>query len=125
VSSAQSDATLTEFGDALRHGRDGAGPLRSPEPGAEPWNMRFTTAAQVRDYVPTDYFQPKEADMLDRFAQFAVIAAREAATQSGIEWTPELRENTAVVTGSCIGGQTTRIRASLKSTSGGVRGHIR
>ena len=37
---------LTEFGDALRHGRDGAGPLRSPEPGAALWNMRFTTAGQ-------------------------------------------------------------------------------
>src|SRR3954462_852985 len=93
---------LAEFRDSLRKGRDGGGPLRSPEPGADPWNMRFTTAAQVRDYVPTDHFQPKEADMLDRFAQFAVIAARQAARHSGIEWTPELRETTAIVPGSCI-----------------------
>jgi nodulation protein E len=45
--------------------------------------------------------------MLDRFAQFAIIAAREAVAQSGIEWTPELRENTAIVTGSCVGGKNT------------------
>jgi nodulation protein E len=98
---------LPEFEEALRAGRDGAGPLRSPEPDADPWNMRFQTAAQVRNYVPTDYFLPKEADMLDRFAQFAAVAAREAVKQSGIEWTPELRESTTIVTGSCIGGQTT------------------
>ncbi len=98
---------LQEFGEALREGRDGGGPMHSPEPGAEPWNMRFTTAGQVRGYVATDHFAPKEADMLDRFAQFAVIAAREAVAHSGIEWTPELRESTMIVTGSCIGGQTT------------------
>ncbi len=45
---------------------------------------------------------------MDRFAQFAVIAAREACSDAGIEWTSELRENTAIVTGSCVGGQTSQ-----------------
>ena len=45
--------------------------------------------------------------MIDRFAQFAVVAAREAVRQSGIEWTTELRENAAIVTGSCVGGKST------------------
>ncbi len=44
---------------------------------------------------------------MDRFAQFAVIAAREAVTQSGLELTPELQESSAVVTGSCLGGRGT------------------
>ena len=105
---------LPEFGAALREGRDGCGPLRSPEVGSEAWDLRFTTAAQVREYVATDHFGPKEADMLDRFAQFAVIAAREAAKQSGIEWTPQLRESTAIITGSCIGGQTTEDRGFVE-----------
>jgi len=105
---------LSEFGKALREGRDGCGPLRSPEVNAEDWNLRFTTAAQVRDYDPNDYFAPKAADMLDRFAQFAVVAAREAAQQSSIEWTPELRGTTAIVTGSCIGGQTTEDRGFIE-----------
>jgi nodulation protein E len=47
------------------------------------------------------------ADFIDRFAQFAVIAAREAVTDSGVEWTPELRESAAIITGSCVGGQST------------------
>jgi nodulation protein E len=45
--------------------------------------------------------------MIDRFAQFAVVAAREAVEQSGVEWNADLRENSAIVTGSCVGGQAT------------------
>ncbi len=30
---------------------------------------------------------------MDRFAQFAVIAAREAVSDAGIQWTPELRRS--------------------------------
>jgi nodulation protein E len=44
---------------------------------------------------------------MDRFAQFAVIAAREAAKDAGIEWTPQLLERAAIITGSCVGGQST------------------
>jgi nodulation protein E len=36
-----------------------------------------------------------------------VIAAREAIADAGVEWTPELRESAAIVTGSCVGGQST------------------
>jgi nodulation protein E len=42
---------------------------------------------------------------MDRFAQFSVIAAREAVAQAGVEWTEDLQERTAIVTGSCIGGR--------------------
>ena len=42
---------------------------------------------------------------MDRFAQFAVVAAREAVAQAGLELTPALREDGAIVTGSCIGGR--------------------
>ncbi len=69
--------------------------------------LRFQNAAEVRDYDPAGHFCSKETDFLDRFAQFAVVAAREAVHDSGIEWTPELRERAAVVTGSCVGGKST------------------
>ena len=105
---------VREFEDSLRAGRDGRGPMHSPEENGEPWYLRFTHAAQIHDYVPTDHFALKEADMLDRFAQLAVVAAREAVSHSGIEWTPELRETTAIVTGSCIGGQTTEDRGFVE-----------
>ena len=50
---------LTEFEQALREGRDGRVPMHSPDPNAEPWDLRFTHAAQIHDYVATDHFAPK------------------------------------------------------------------
>lgn len=41
-------------------------------------------AGQVPDYEPTDYLDKKDARQMERFAQFAVIAAREAMDDSGI-----------------------------------------
>jgi nodulation protein E len=70
-------------------------------------STRFPNAAEVHGYRAADFFDEKEAGYLDRFAQFALIAAREAVADAAIEFDAELRENTAIVTGSCAGGQTT------------------
>jgi nodulation protein E len=45
---------------------------------------------------------------LDRFAQFALIAAREAVRNANLTITPELSPRCAVIAGSCLGGQTTQ-----------------
>ncbi len=91
------------FQKALQDGRCGIGPITN----TECLDLRFRNGAEVRCYDPADHFSLKEADMIDRFAQFAVVAAREAVCQSGLEWSTELRENAAIVTGSCVGGQAT------------------
>ena len=111
--------TFAEFSESLRAGRDGAGPIER----AAEWDLRFTSAAEVRGYDPEQYFTPKAADMIDRFAQFAVIAAREAVQQSGMEWTPELRDSAAIITGSCIGGQTTEDQGFVNLYKAGLRVH--
>ena len=67
--------------------------------------IRFKNAAEIRNYVPEEHLEPKDIPFMDRFAQFAVISAREAIADAGIEWTSTLRETTAVVTGSCLGGR--------------------
>ncbi|HTS26362.1 MAG TPA: beta-ketoacyl-[acyl-carrier-protein] synthase family protein [Bryobacteraceae bacterium] len=92
-----------EFAESLRQGRSGIGPIES----ADVSQVRFQNGAEVKGYTHQPYFDDRRADFLDRFAQFAVIAAREAAASAGIEWTPELRETAAIVTGSCVGGQST------------------
>jgi nodulation protein E len=92
-----------EFEAGLRTGRCGIGPLTDMECA----DLRFRDGAEVRCYDPANYFSLKEADMIDRFAQFAVVAAREAVAQSGIEWDENLRETSSIVTGSCVGGQST------------------
>ena len=92
-----------EFGESLRQGRCGIGPIES----ADTTQLRFRNGAEVRGYSHQPYFEDRQADFIDRFAQFAVIAAREAVESSGLVWTPELRENAAIVTGACVGGQST------------------
>src|SRR6185369_9286723 len=92
-----------EFAEALRQGRSGIAPLQSVDTG----DIRFRNGAEVKGYTHQPYFDDRRADFIDRFAQFAVIAAREAVSGAGVEWSPELRENTAIVTGSCVGGQST------------------
>src|SRR5436309_5344076 len=95
--------TAAEFAESLRQGRPGIGPIESTDMS----QMRFQNGAEVRGYSYQPYFDDRRADFMDRFAQFAVIAAREAVARAGVEWTPELRERAAIVTGSCVGGQST------------------
>jgi nodulation protein E len=94
---------VQQFWQALQAGRSGIAPLEA----VDRTLLRFPNGAEVRNYAPALYFDDKELGLLDRFAQFGVIAAREAIAEAGIQWTPELRESTAIVTGSCIGGQST------------------
>ncbi|HXK09532.1 MAG TPA: beta-ketoacyl-[acyl-carrier-protein] synthase family protein [Vicinamibacteria bacterium] len=96
--------TATEFWTSLSRGVSGIAPLTL----ADPALFRFKRGAEVRGHDPLAHFDARRADLLDRFAQFAVIAARAAADDAGIEWTPRLRERTAVVTGSCVGGQSSQ-----------------
>lgn len=96
-------ANRKEFWTELTAGRPGIRPLQSIEPGL----LRFPNGAEVRNYDQSAHFEDKDASLLDRFAQFAVVAAREAVADAGVEWTPSLRERTAVITGSCVGGQST------------------
>src|SRR5712692_7280413 len=95
--------TAEEFGLTLREGRSGIGPIQSADCSA----LRFRNGAEVPAYDHRPYFDDKRADFIDRFAQFAVIAAREAVEHAGIQWTPQLQESAAIITGSCVGGQST------------------
>jgi len=89
--------------ESLARGTSGIGPIRSVETS----NLRFRNGAEVAGFDPGRHFEPARLDLLDRFAQFAVVAAREAVRDAGLELAPELAAKTAVVTGSCLGGQTT------------------
>jgi nodulation protein E len=90
-----------QFWASLAAGKSGIGEFEQPEYGP----IRFRNAAFLRGYAPENYFPEKTITFMDRFAQFSVVAAREAVAQAGIEWSEELRERAAVITGSCIGGR--------------------
>jgi nodulation protein E len=68
---------------------------------------RFRKAGEVKGFVSEDHFDDKMILWLDIFAQYGIVAAREAVKDSGIEFTDELKDMTGVLTGSCLGGITT------------------
>jgi nodulation protein E len=94
--------TTPEFWDSLSQGRSGIRPIETVDTST----MRFKNGAEVPNYLATDYFDEKLAQVYDRFSEFAVIAAREAMRDSGLELTQAMKSGGAVVTGACIGGQT-------------------
>ena len=90
------------FWEALTAGRSGIGPVDRVDLG----DFRFGHAAQARDYNPEDHFDAKALRPLDRFAQLAVVAAREAVADAGLDG--PVRDRTAVVAGVATPGQDTQ-----------------
>lgn len=107
------------FWKALAEGRGAIRPMALVPPGS----LRFANGVEVPGYNPSEYLVEKEIDLLDRFAQFALIAAREAVEGSGLDFTADLGDRSAVVTGCCSGGQTTEDYEFHNLYSGGPRCH--
>src|SRR5690606_5722794 len=70
-------------------------------------NFKTGIAAEVRNYDQRDFFPEEKLTQLDRYAQFALLATKEAVETAGIDFQENLRERTAVIYGTGIGGQTT------------------
>lgn len=70
-------------------------------------NIRFKNGCEIKNYNPLDYFSPKELELIDKFSQFALIAAKEAIAEANIDWIDELRDRTCVIMGTSIGGEET------------------
>src|SRR5437588_5389961 len=92
---------LPDTWSSLRQGKPGISQMQLLDVSM----LRFQNAAEVRSFAPEQHFPPDKLDLLDRFAQFALVAAREALADSGLQITAELAGKTAIITGSCVGGQ--------------------
>ncbi len=95
------------FWDNLCAGRSGIGPLE----GFPANGLSIRVAAQVRGYDPLTHFDERRLDLLDRFSQFALIAAREAVCDSRLHFGGGLAEQTAVVMGAGMAGKTSEDEA--------------
>lgn len=60
-------------------------------------------AAQVKNFDPKAFMEAKEARRMDRFSQFAVVAAKEAVQHSGLDLEKIDKERFGVIVGSGIG----------------------
>ncbi len=97
--------------DALKAGRCAIAPLQSlPRDG-----LRAGIAAEVRDFDPLQHFDEKRLILLDRVSQFALVAAREAVAQAGLEFRASgLGARTACIVGTGTGGELTHDEASRR-----------
>ena len=96
--------TFGEFWTGVASGVSAIRPMTLVPEGS----VRFPNAAEASHFDPANHFEAKQIDFLDRFAQFAVVAAREAIQASGLKIVPEIAPRTAIVTGSSAGGQATK-----------------
>jgi 3-oxoacyl-[acyl-carrier-protein] synthase II len=64
-------------------------------------------AGEVKGFEPADYIVRKDVRRMDRFAQLAVAASREAVAQSGMEISTTNQDGIGIIIGSGIGGLTT------------------
>ncbi len=67
-------------------------------------SFRSQIGGEVRDWSCEGYLPAKEAKRLDRFAQFAVVAAKDAVDHSGLDFSKEDPYRCGVIIGSGVGG---------------------
>ena len=104
--------SLEEFERALKAGKSGIGKITSFDTAG----FDVTIAGEVKNFVPADWIDKKDARKMARFTQFAMAATTQALTQAGLLETVEAPdggisrriksdpERTGVVLGNGIGG---------------------
>ena len=110
---------LSTTWEALIAGKSGIGYITLFDP--EPCETRI--AGEVKGFEPTDYINRKDARHMDRFAQLALAASREAMEQSGLQINSGNQDSIGIITGSGIGGLTTlfeQIKVLLEKGPGRV-----
>ncbi|WP_456377059.1 beta-ketoacyl-[acyl-carrier-protein] synthase family protein [Thiolapillus sp.] len=86
---------------------DGSSAIR-PLSGFEETDLKVASAAQVQNYSPEAYFQSSRLGLLDRHSQFALVAAREAVEDAGLD-PPDLAASAAIIGTGCGGKETDEI----------------
>ena len=89
---------------AMAEGVCGIGPLeiRDVE------RLAIKIAGQIKGYAAEDHFNRQQIALYDRFTQLALLAAREAISQSGLNFTDALAERSGVILGTSGGGLNTQ-----------------
>ena len=92
--------TVESFWDGIKKGECGIDKITH----FDTTNFKVKLAAEIKEYDPEEYFDKKQAKRLDKFSQYAIIAAKEALKDSGITKENTDMEKFGVVVSSGIGG---------------------
>ncbi|MDY5112201.1 MAG: beta-ketoacyl-ACP synthase II [Bilifractor sp.] len=89
-----------EVWSSVKAGRCGIGPITLYDPAEQ----KVKLAGEVKDLKLDDYVDKREARKMDRYTQFAMVAAKQAMTDSGLLGLDEPRDRWGVIMSSGIGG---------------------
>lgn len=92
--------TLQDYWQGLLSGRNGIGPITLFDPSRHACRI----AGEVKGFDPHEYMERKEAKRMDRFAQFAIAASKQAIADAGFEINDLNAEQVGVIIGTGIGG---------------------
>ena len=92
--------TVAEYWEGLTSARNGVEAITLFD--AAQHACRF--AAEVKDFDPSGFIEPKEAKRWDRFCKFGVVAAKQALADSGLKITADNAHRIGVSIGSGVGG---------------------
>jgi 3-oxoacyl-[acyl-carrier-protein] synthase II len=97
---------ISDFWKNLLDGVSGAGPITRFD------STKFKTqfACEVKDFVPTDFLDRKEARKLDMYAVYAMVAVSEAMADSNLDLEQIDLDRAGVIWGSGIGGLDTFLK---------------
>jgi len=91
---------VKDFWKSCIEGKGGVGPITGFD--ASPFDSRI--AGEIKNFDPSPCITPKELRHMDRFVQLAVVSAKEALADSGMDLSKENRDRVGVLIGSGIGG---------------------
>lgn len=92
--------TVDEYWNNLIKGVSGCAPITHFD--AEKFKTQF--ACEVKNFDVHDYFHRKQARTWDQFTQYAMVAAKEAVENSGLDLEGIDKDRVGVIWGSGIGG---------------------
>ncbi|WP_372641234.1 beta-ketoacyl-ACP synthase II [Ancylomarina sp.] len=105
---------IAEYWDNLKNGVSGSDMIRQFD--ASKFKTQF--ACEVKNFDPKAHFDRKEVRKLDLYAQYALIAAKEAIEDAGFDLEAEDLTRAGVIWGSGIGG----IKTFLDEVTGYANG---
>jgi 3-oxoacyl-[acyl-carrier-protein] synthase II len=108
--------TRDEFWRRLVAGESGVAPITLFDPA----DFSTRIAAEVKDFAPEEQLGKKDARRLDRYTQFAVVAAMEAIDDAKLPDDAEFKTRVGAVIGTGIGGINTFWTQSIKAAEIGT-----
>ncbi len=91
---------IEEYWTSLINGVSGAAPITYYDPS----KFRTHFACEVKNFTVEDFIDRKEARKMDRYAQYALVAADEAVKNAGFNMDKLDKDRVGVIWGSGIGG---------------------